>query len=282
MALCSGFTNQLRGCVGNSCAGFAPGHAPCGRSTCQLAYPGVISSPDDPTGAASAAGWASITTAPAWPTCCPRCGRPAAHAALAPAAEARQRRTQQLCLLLWLAPSSFCAVPCCHPSHPIHHLPTTHKALQGPYPTPARPHLLQQVLEPASAQLSAAVLTLISTLIARESNPHGLLLLIKELSFARYGLEGQVIAESNRLTGGWEGGWAGGREGGWEGEVLARAYVCLWGGRGRGDWDVARMRAWPGGPSDAGRSRTGSCYQMQMLHQFPRELAPGSGMQLTG
>lgn len=58
-----------------------------------------------------------------------------------------------------------------------------------------------QVMEPAGAQLSAAVLTLITTLIARESDPHGLLRIIKELSFARYGLEGYVIAESNRLTG---------------------------------------------------------------------------------
>ncbi len=62
--------------------------------------------------------------------------------------------------------------------------------------------LALQVMEPSAAQMSAAVLTLISTLIARESNPHGLLRLIKETSFARWGLEGYVISESNRLTGG--------------------------------------------------------------------------------
>ncbi|GAB4817511.1 hypothetical protein N2152v2_004557 [Parachlorella kessleri] len=64
-------------------------------------------------------------------------------------------------------------------------------------------YFLSQVLEPSAAQMAAAVLTLICTLIARESDPHGLLNFIKQTSFARWGLEGYVIAESNRLTGVW-------------------------------------------------------------------------------
>lgn len=50
------------------------------------------------------------------------------------------------------------------------------------HPAPAGPW---QLMEPSAAQLAAAVITLIFTLIARESDPHGLIKLIKELSFAR-------------------------------------------------------------------------------------------------
>ncbi|KAL4853041.1 ABC transporter G family member 28 [Chlorella vulgaris] len=59
------------------------------------------------------------------------------------------------------------------------------------------------VMEPSAAQLSAAVLALINTLIARQGHPGALLRLAQSFSFARWGLEGYVIAESNRLTGAW-------------------------------------------------------------------------------
>lgn len=64
-------------------------------------------------------------------------------------------------------------------------------------------YLLSQVMEPSAAQLSAAVLALVNTLIARQGHPHGLLKLAQTFSFARWGLEGYVIAESNKLTGVW-------------------------------------------------------------------------------
>lgn len=47
------------------------------------------------------------------------------------------------------------------------------------------------------------MLALINTLIARQSHPRGLLRLAQAGSFARWGLEGYVISESNRLTGVW-------------------------------------------------------------------------------
>ena len=65
----------------------------------------------------------------------------------------------------------------------------------------ARP-LPPQLMEPSAAQLSAAVLALINTLIARQGHPGALLRLAQGFSFARWGLEGYVIAESNKLTGG--------------------------------------------------------------------------------
>ena len=60
--------------------------------------------------------------------------------------------------------------------------------------------MLPQALEPSAAQLSAATLALINTLIARQGHARGLVKLAQRFSFARWGLEGYVIAESNRLT----------------------------------------------------------------------------------
>lgn len=53
-----------------------------------------------------------------------------------------------------------------------------------------------------TAQLAAAVLALLCGLVARQDGG-GLLRAAQALSFARWGLEGFVIAESNRLTGVW-------------------------------------------------------------------------------
>jgi hypothetical protein len=58
-------------------------------------------------------------------------------------------------------------------------------------------------MEPSAAQLSAAVLALVNTLIARQGQPGPLLKLAQSVSFARWGLEGYVIAESNKLVGVW-------------------------------------------------------------------------------
>lgn len=56
-------------------------------------------------------------------------------------------------------------------------------------------------MEPSAAQLSAAVLALVNTLIARQAHPGGLLKLAQLFSFANWGLQGYVISESNKLTG---------------------------------------------------------------------------------
>lgn len=69
-----------------------------------------------------------------------------------------------------------------------------------PHRTPAS---RTQLMEPASAQLAAAVLALINTLIARQGSPGALVAAAQHFSFARWGLEGYVISESNRLTGVW-------------------------------------------------------------------------------
>lgn len=61
-------------------------------------------------------------------------------------------------------------------------------------------YLLSQTMEPSAAQLAAATLALINTLVARQGHARGLLRLAKAFSFARWGLEGYVIAESNKLT----------------------------------------------------------------------------------
>lgn len=67
--------------------------------------------------------------------------------------------------------------------------------------TSLQPHPpLRQALDPSAAQLSAATLALINTLIARQGHARGLVKLAQTFSFARWGLEGYVIAESNRLT----------------------------------------------------------------------------------
>ena len=63
----------------------------------------------------------------------------------------------------------------------------------------------RQALDPSAAQLSAATLALINTLIARQGHAQGLVKLAQTFSFARWGLEGYVIAESNRLTVRWLG-----------------------------------------------------------------------------
>jgi hypothetical protein len=55
----------------------------------------------------------------------------------------------------------------------------------------------------ASAQLAAAVFTLLSTLVARQPAAGGVLRALQSLSFARWALEGMVVAESNRLVGVW-------------------------------------------------------------------------------
>ena len=60
-------------------------------------------------------------------------------------------------------------------------------------------HTHPQALDPSAAQLSAATLALINTLIARQGHARGLVKLAQTFSFARWGLEGYVIAESNRL-----------------------------------------------------------------------------------
>ena len=79
-----------------------------------------------------------------------------------------------------------------------------------------------QVMEPSAAQLSAATLALINTLVARQGHPRGLLRLAQAFSFARWGLEGYVIAESNKLTGGRAGG-----VGAVGGPVHVSASACL-------------------------------------------------------
>ncbi|KAL4449383.1 hypothetical protein ABPG77_007027 [Micractinium sp. CCAP 211/92] len=64
-------------------------------------------------------------------------------------------------------------------------------------------YVLSQVMEPSAAQLAAAVLALVNTLIARQGHARGLVRLAQNFSFARWGLEGYVISESNKLTGVW-------------------------------------------------------------------------------
>lgn len=54
-----------------------------------------------------------------------------------------------------------------------------------------------------SAQLGSAVLTLVSTLVARQPEGGTMLFLGQSLSASRWALEGLVIAESNQLTGVW-------------------------------------------------------------------------------
>lgn len=58
-------------------------------------------------------------------------------------------------------------------------------------------------MDPSSSQLAAAVLALVNTLVARQGEPPRLVALAQNFSFARWGLEGFVISESNRLTGVW-------------------------------------------------------------------------------
>jgi ABC-type multidrug transport system ATPase subunit len=64
-------------------------------------------------------------------------------------------------------------------------------------------YVLALGLGSGAAQLAAAVITLIATLVARQPEARGLLSIIQQFSFARWALEGFVIAESNRLSGVW-------------------------------------------------------------------------------
>lgn len=69
-------------------------------------------------------------------------------------------------------------------------------------PQPIREsHLVHQVLEPGPSQLAAAVVALVSTLVARAKDSSGLLWLAWQASFAHWALEACVIAEAERLTG---------------------------------------------------------------------------------
>lgn len=51
---------------------------------------------------------------------------------------------------------------------------------------------MKQVMEPASAQLSAAIYSLIAALLGRRHDGPFLLWCIYNLSFARWGLEGTI------------------------------------------------------------------------------------------
>ncbi|KAK9813958.1 hypothetical protein WJX73_006860 [Symbiochloris irregularis] len=64
-------------------------------------------------------------------------------------------------------------------------------------------YFLSQVLEPAAGQLTAAVVALMSSLTARNHHAPGMMGMLYQISFARWGLEGYIIAEANRLTGVW-------------------------------------------------------------------------------
>ncbi|KAK9815422.1 hypothetical protein WJX72_003407 [[Myrmecia] bisecta] len=64
-------------------------------------------------------------------------------------------------------------------------------------------YLLSQIMEPAASQLSSAIFSLICALNARKHSGPGLMGLAHKLSFARWGLEGFIISEANRLTGVW-------------------------------------------------------------------------------
>lgn len=59
-------------------------------------------------------------------------------------------------------------------------------------------YLLSLALGPATAQLASAVVTLLSTLVARQASAGWALAVLQRLSFARWALEGLVIAESGR------------------------------------------------------------------------------------
>lgn len=64
-------------------------------------------------------------------------------------------------------------------------------------------YFLSQVFSLQAAQLTAAVWSLISALVAQKHNPVGLFKFVKKISYARWGLEGYVIAEANKLDGVW-------------------------------------------------------------------------------
>lgn len=64
-------------------------------------------------------------------------------------------------------------------------------------------YVLSLWLGPASAQSAAVVVTLVSTLIARQTSAGGVLTVAQWFTPSRWALEGFLIAESNRLRGVW-------------------------------------------------------------------------------
>eukprot|EP00775_Hariotina_reticulata_P010763 gene10763-10919_t len=64
-------------------------------------------------------------------------------------------------------------------------------------------YLLSQVMSPNAAQLTAAVAALINALVASKFATSGVMGILNNISYARHGLEGYVIAEANCLTGVW-------------------------------------------------------------------------------
>eukprot|EP01026_Neomeris_dumetosa_P039570 TRINITY_DN3251_c0_g1_i12.p1 TRINITY_DN3251_c0_g1~~TRINITY_DN3251_c0_g1_i12.p1 ORF type:complete len:386 (-),score=26.64 TRINITY_DN3251_c0_g1_i12:816-1973(-) len=65
-------------------------------------------------------------------------------------------------------------------------------------------YIFCQIMDPGPAQLSAAVFALTNALIAPKTDlKEGILHILHEISFAKYALEGYVIAEANRLQGVW-------------------------------------------------------------------------------
>lgn len=62
--------------------------------------------------------------------------------------------------------------------------------------------LLLQVMGSNAAQLTAAVSSLINALVASKFSVDGVLGVMNRVSYARWGLEGYVIAEANCLKGG--------------------------------------------------------------------------------
>lgn len=58
-----------------------------------------------------------------------------------------------------------------------------------------------QVMGPSAAQLTAAVFSLINALVASKFGTSGLMGFLNTISYARWGLEGYVLAEANCLTG---------------------------------------------------------------------------------
>lgn len=64
-------------------------------------------------------------------------------------------------------------------------------------------YALSLYLGESSSQLAAAIITLISTLVARQPDPGILMILLQSISFPRFAMEGFLIAESNQLKGVW-------------------------------------------------------------------------------
>lgn len=64
-------------------------------------------------------------------------------------------------------------------------------------------YALSLYLGESSSQLAAAIITLISTLVARQPDPGIFMILLQSISFPRFAMEGFLIAESNQLKGVW-------------------------------------------------------------------------------